>query len=337
MEMVSSMDSLRKIANHLNLETDLNQKEIANSWCRSESHKRRKSLLERRPSTSSSPQDQETSNDPVGVVADPTVRRGSTLHSTSETFLTDRIDIEVKDMHFKYPTSQEHIFKNVTIRAAQGSLIAVIGPHNHGKATFLKLLANILAPQHGFVFVPSHLRVLHVSQSPALLSLSLWQNLTFGTTDPDAARVKEILSSLNLGYLQTVLDRELDLQTQGKLEDALEGSVPEWQKKLTATENALLHLGRALVMNPEVLAMQNPAIHFDDRTKKHIHTILRTFIKNRGIAVDASKIARRRPRTVIFTASSRIDLEVADMIWLVHDGGVKVVSADEAAEHDLWR
>eukprot|EP00746_Dinoflagellata_sp_MGD_P112739 gnl/MRDRNA2_/MRDRNA2_49871_c0_seq1.p1 gnl/MRDRNA2_/MRDRNA2_49871_c0~~gnl/MRDRNA2_/MRDRNA2_49871_c0_seq1.p1 ORF type:complete len:340 (-),score=38.63 gnl/MRDRNA2_/MRDRNA2_49871_c0_seq1:263-1282(-) len=41
MGMISSMDSLRKITEHLNLETELNQKEVVNRWCRRESHMQR--------------------------------------------------------------------------------------------------------------------------------------------------------------------------------------------------------------------------------------------------------------------------------------------------------
>lgn len=49
--------------------------------------------------------------------------------------------------------------------------------------------SQVVFPQQGFIFIPSHLRVLHVSQEAIVLETSAWRNLTFGEQVLDPARV----------------------------------------------------------------------------------------------------------------------------------------------------
>ena len=46
------------------------------------------------------------------------------------------------------------------------------------------LVGHTIFPQSGTLFVPTHLRILQVSQDAALLGLSAWRNLTFGVPKP---------------------------------------------------------------------------------------------------------------------------------------------------------
>merc|ERR1711988_1005466 len=67
-----------------------------------------------------------------------------------------------------------------------------------GRSTLLRLIAHKIFCQEGFVFIPTHLRILHVSQDPVLLHLSVWKNLTFGDVNATWDRVKKILDLLTL-------------------------------------------------------------------------------------------------------------------------------------------
>merc|ERR1712054_137713 len=74
----------------------------------------------------------------------------------------------------------------------QGSIVAVVGPHNGGKSTFLKLVSQIKFPKVGEIFIPTHLRVLNVSYEPILMEMSLYDNLAFGDERCDPDRVRRI-------------------------------------------------------------------------------------------------------------------------------------------------
>merc|ERR1711953_1118661 len=101
----------------------------------------------------------------------------------------------------------------MTVSTPQGTLVALVGPHGAGKSTFFQILASSIFPTSGFVFIPSHLRTLLVSQEPMMLNLCLWRNLCFGCKDPDqvdAAFVKGILNMLCMDAVVELLDSEAD-------------------------------------------------------------------------------------------------------------------------------
>jgi len=51
----------------------------------------------------------------------------------------------------------------------------------------------------GHVFIPSYLRILHVSQEPVLLNEAIWDNLRFGCPDnDDETRAMKILHQLGM-------------------------------------------------------------------------------------------------------------------------------------------
>merc|ERR1712217_658332 len=95
------------------------------------------------------------------------------------------------------------IFKDVNVSVEQGKLVAVVGQNGCGKSTLLKLLGHVIFPSddQGELFIPTHLRILHVSRDPMFISLSIWQNLTFGSSHPvdiSIDRVKRILNRFHM-------------------------------------------------------------------------------------------------------------------------------------------
>ena len=51
----------------------------------------------------------------------------------------------------------------------QGKLVALVGPHGSGKKTLLSLMGHMIFPNDGSIFIPSHLRILHVTQARVLI------------------------------------------------------------------------------------------------------------------------------------------------------------------------
>merc|ERR1719387_1905797 len=59
------------------------------------------------------------------------------------------------------------------------------------------------------IFVPTHLRLLHVSQEPCLLGLSAWKNLTFGRPHAVPDRVRAILRRLEMYRTLDLIEEDL--------------------------------------------------------------------------------------------------------------------------------
>merc|ERR1719191_1992081 len=59
-----------------------------------------------------------------------------------------------------------------------------MGPPAAGKGVFLELMGAVYECNQGSIFIPPHLRVLHVSKATQVLSGSISDNLFFGLLAP---------------------------------------------------------------------------------------------------------------------------------------------------------
>jgi ABC-type multidrug transport system fused ATPase/permease subunit len=236
-------------------------------------------------------------------------------------FVTDLLPLQINNLTFKYPKRSEvdfaPVIENATIpKIKQGSMIVLVGPHQGGKTTLLKLIAQHHHPTSGSVFIPTHLRVLQVMQDPTIMDLTLVQNLCFGSPDEHRQRIVRIMRRMGLEDLEKHLDDPRDV----------------WMPKLTYTDQAAIHLARAFVMNPEVLVMHRPTIHFDSIRAGNVYSLLHEFVECRGIELPAVERDRRRPRTCFMTTSSLEEAKRADIrieVGEMGKGVVREVSVDD--------
>jgi hypothetical protein len=80
----------------------------------------------------------------------------------------------------------------------------------------------VVFPQQGFILIPSHLRVLHVTQEAIVLETSAWRNLTFGEQALDPARVPQRLQGPLKGRLG------LGLNISGRILERIDFSIFFW-------------------------------------------------------------------------------------------------------------
>jgi len=209
----------------------------------------------------------------------------------------------------------------------QGTLVSLVGPRGEGKSTILKIIGGVILPEPGNFFMPSHLRVLHMSSEPLFYLASLYDNLTFGITpgdaDGDISRVSEICRRLDLPE-----------RIHKWIEKGAEGETLVWGEVLSYTQRCLLCLARSLVTNPEVLCIHKPTMSYDEKTSVRVLTLLKEFVTDKGVVQDQKTRHRRRPRTCIFTSSKIQGVDMSDEVYLVskHEGirsvDKQVVSVD---------
>ena len=233
--------------------------------------------------------------------------------------------------------------RNMNIEIQQGKLVAIVGPKSGGKATVLRLIAGSVFPSQeeggasltgSCVFVPPHLRVVEVHESPFILGPheTIYDNLIYGIK-PSPSIDHEALEARARAILQMIGGGD-ELLANFK-----EPGYLGWNgMRITRTDKQLIHIARAFVMNPEVLLIYKPTNLLDPVHSQLVVQMLKEFTKNRGLFVpDDEPLIMRRKRTVIFTASSAEVAREADEIYCVRDGRVFGVpeGKDYSGEGDL--
>eukprot|EP00928_Gymnodinium_smaydae_P025027 TRINITY_DN20072_c0_g1_i1.p1 TRINITY_DN20072_c0_g1~~TRINITY_DN20072_c0_g1_i1.p1 ORF type:complete len:849 (+),score=164.78 TRINITY_DN20072_c0_g1_i1:77-2623(+) len=234
----------------------------------------------------------------------------------------DELPIIVQDCDFSYSKrwNGSVLNNNGTLSVHQGQLVSLIGPKGEGKSTLLKLIGSVILPKPspGY-FIPSHLRVLHVSTDTLFFMGSLYDNLTFGVApgdaDGDVKRVQEIC--VNLGLAEWLIQEIENKDHVNKF----------WNDHLSQTQKSLLCLARALISNPELLCVHKPTMTLDESIAKNVLHRLREFVRHKGLVQDPNKRHMRRVRTCIMTSGRLMGCEMADQVYLVsRSRGIEVIT-----------
>ena len=224
-----------------------------------------------------------------------------------------RGEIEFDRVSFSYPVGKGITLHDLTLRVAQGQVLAIVGKTGSGKSTVVNLLPRFYDVNDGSVRVDGHdvreyeltsLReqVALVSQDVVLFNDTIRANIAFGrNTSPEAieeaaraAHVMEFAQALPAGLDTVVGDR-------GVL--------------LSGGQRQRISIARALLKNAPILILDEATSALDTESERIIQAALEQLMHNRTTLVIAHRLST---------------VEKADRI-VVMDGGRIVESGTHAA------
>lgn len=155
------------------------------------------------------------------------------------------------------------ILDRVSLSVGRGAPLAIIGPNGAGKSTLLRVAMGLLAPTHGHVTWGGQPesgmeRRGIVFQRPVMFRRSVSANLAFalhGRRLGSAERAEQMQRVLRLTHLEALAKRSA--------------------RRLSGGEQQRLALARALVRDPEILFLDEPANNLDPAATKAVEAIIR--------------------------------------------------------------
>jgi len=193
------------------------------------------------------------------------------------------LEIEFRNVSFKYPGSENYALKNLSIKLNVGEKLAVVGQNGSGKTTFIKLLCRLYDPTEGEILLngvnikeynfQEYMTLFSVVfQDFSLFSFSLGENIA-ASIDYDEALAKQHLkeSGLDERYakmengLRTYLYKDFD-------ESGVDISGGEAQK---------VALARALYKNAPFIILDEPTAALDPIAEFEIYSKFNEIVKQR--------------------------------------------------------
>jgi ABC-type multidrug transport system fused ATPase/permease subunit len=228
---------------------------------------------------------------------------GASVATNGAGGLSSRIsDIEFRDVAIGYGSAT--VLSDVSMNLKAGELIALAGPSGCGKTTLIYSIPRFLEPSAGAIefdgidsrsIAPDALRerVGFVFQQESLFSISINDNIRYGSTNASEASIKE--AAQMAGAAMFIED----------LPDGYATMLGRRGARLSVGQKQRIAIARALLRRPEIMVLDEPTAPLDPGSESDLIKTLRELA---------------RDRIVIIVAHRADTLAACDRVMFVHGG-----------------
>ncbi len=214
-------------------------------------------------------------------------------------------DVRFNNVGFAYD-DERPVLKNITLHAAAGQTVALVGPTGAGKSTLVNLLTRFYEFDSGDLTIDgrplkdiprSHLRsaVGLVTQESFLFNGTVRENLRLGRPH---ATDDELLAAAEAANARGFIER---------MPNGLDQIVGERGVKLSVGEKQRVSIARALLKDPPILILDEATASVDTQTERAIQVALDRLMHGRTSFVIAHRLSTvRRADQILVMEHGRI-------------------------------
>jgi ATP-binding cassette subfamily B protein len=231
--------------------------------------------------------------------------------------------IEFDGVSLREPGSGRMLLEDVTLSIPAGQRIGIVGPEELEKHALVYLIPRLLDPTAGEIRVDDHnLRWVTLDSLRAQIATVLQHNLVFhdtvanniGCGDP-AFTLPQIIEAAKVAHAHQFIQ---------KLPQGYETPIGELGHSLSASQQFLIALARAILRDPALIVIEEPESALDDDTKSLIDDTLTRFLPG---------------RTAIFLPHRISTIRSCDTLYLLHKGRIEAsgVHKELLSSNPLYR
>jgi ABC-type bacteriocin/lantibiotic exporter with double-glycine peptidase domain len=181
----------------------------------------------------------------------------------------DNITIETQNISFQYPNAEKETLKNITLAIKPKQHTLIDGENGSGKTTLIRLLARIIEPTTGSIFINntnyrkfttliyrSSIGLVTAQETP--FEGTILENITCNNPEIKMDKVNEVLDKLKLTEAIKALPKGLDtpISSEGK--------------QINSSTIQKIVLARCIINEPRILFLENPLDKIDEENSKEI-------------------------------------------------------------------
>lgn len=200
------------------------------------------------------------------------------------------IDIEFRDVSFRYGQSGAPVLKHLSFSIRQGDTVGIIGATGSGKSSLVSLIPRLYDPVAGQVLLGQvDIRQLSLADLRRRIGVVMQENILFSGT---------VASNLRFGHDQAS-DEELraaceDAQASGfinALPKVYASLVEQRGRNFSGGQKQRLSIARTLLKNPDILILDDATSAVDLITEARMRTAIEARMQGRTVIIIAQRIS----------------------------------------------
>lgn len=206
----------------------------------------------------------------------------------------DTLEIELRDVSFKYPNTDIYIFKNLNLKISKGEKLAIVGINGAGKSTLIKLITGLFDVTDGEILINGipikefdkkelYSMFSVVFQDINVLAYTLGENVACASESIDKYQVMEALDKVGLGDKVKSFEKGLD-QIMLKIID-------ENGTEFSGGESQKLSIARALYKDGNMVILDEPTASLDALAEAEIYENFNELVKGKTAIYVSHRLA----------------------------------------------
>ena len=202
-----------------------------------------------------------------------------------------KIDIEFKNVYFKYPKSNTYTLKNINLKLNNNESIAIVGENGAGKSTLALILAGLYEPSSGEILlngkdinsynIDRKSLVSAVFQDTLVMPYSIRENVAMGTEKKDLSEV----------YEKTGINKIIN-EYDNKDEQILLRTLDDNGIDLSGGQKQRLFLARAInKASSNILILDEPTAQLDAIAEKELYELYNSITEDKSSIFISHRLA----------------------------------------------
>ena len=229
--------------------------------------------------------------------------------------------IQLENINFAYPGSEQNVLKNISFTIEPGETVALVGRSGAGKTTLTNIISRFYDPSAGKVHLDgTNLKDIELSSFRRLLGIveqdvflfdgTIAENIGYSRKDADIhsiqqaatmAAAHDFIERLPKGYLSRIGERGV---------------------KLSGGQRQRIAIARAICADPKILILDEATSNLDSESEQLIQHSLQRLLKNRTSLVIAHRLSTIQQADRIVVLDDGKIIESGDHQTLLSQGGI---------------